>query len=130
VVGVELGSPNQLGYIIVSINRHRYLAHRLAWFMHYGYWPTGVIDHINMNPADNRISNLRDTTRRVNQENRRKAQQNSSTKLLGAFKYKNGFRSQIKAKGVLYNLGVFPTAEEAHEAYVKAKRKYHEGNTL
>lgn len=35
-------------------------AHRVAWFLHYGKWPTKCIDHINGDRHDNRINNLRD----------------------------------------------------------------------
>lgn len=130
VIGQELGSLNTIGYYTLSLNKHIYYAHRVAWALVMGEWPKGVIDHINGNKADNSFWNLRDTTYRINQENRTKAQANSSSKLLGAFKYKNGFRSQIKVKGQLHYLGVFPTAEEAHQAYISAKQKLHEGNTL
>jgi len=130
IVGKEIGSINDIGYHVLSVHKNVLLAHRLIWFLYYGEWPTGVIDHINLIRSDNRISNLRDTTRRVNQENRIAAQSNSSTKLLGAFTYGNRFRSQIKACGKLYHLGVFNTSEEAHAAYIKAKRQLHEGNTL
>jgi len=45
--------------------------HRIAWLMVYGEWPKGVIDHINGDPSDNRMCNLRDVTERSNQTNRR-----------------------------------------------------------
>jgi hypothetical protein len=39
----------------------KYMAHRIAWFLHYGTQPE-LIDHINRNKADNRIKNLRPAT--------------------------------------------------------------------
>lgn len=40
--------------------RHTVLAHRLAWLLHYGSWPEGDLDHIDGNPLNNKIDNLRD----------------------------------------------------------------------
>jgi len=34
--------------------------HRMVWFWHYGKWPKGQIDHVDENPLNNRIENLRD----------------------------------------------------------------------
>ena len=50
------------GYKCGEFNGQTLLAHRVVWAIHYGQWPKGVIDHINHNRADNRISNLRDVS--------------------------------------------------------------------
>lgn len=44
-------------------------AHRVAWAIFHGQEPTGQIDHINGDPADNRIVNLRDVGRIDNMRN-------------------------------------------------------------
>ena len=54
------------GYRQGRIDRVAYLAHRVAWALHYGSWPDGVIDHINGCTADNRIENLRDVSQAEN----------------------------------------------------------------
>ncbi len=46
-----------------------YLAHRLAWFMHYGEWPETEIDHIDGDGSNNRIENLRRATSTQNKLN-------------------------------------------------------------
>jgi hypothetical protein len=39
----------------------QYKTHRLIWFHYYGVWPVNRVVHINSNPKDNRISNLKET---------------------------------------------------------------------
>ena len=59
------------GYIVVKIKGIRYTAARLAWAIYYGEDPADlVIDHINRDRSDNRISNLRRVNLQVNASNR------------------------------------------------------------
>jgi hypothetical protein len=97
-----------------------------------GSWPTNDIDHLNGIPSDNRFCNLRDVPRRVNNENHRKAKRTNKTGLLGVdFRPSiNKWAAQIQVNGAKIYLGVFDTPESAHDAYLSAKRQYHEGNTL
>jgi hypothetical protein len=92
--------------------------------------PPRPIDHINGDPSDNRISNLRDVSRTENQENQRRAQRHNKVGLLGVSPNGKGFISRIKVAGRKVNLGTFPTPEIAHAVYVKAKRYLHAGCTL
>ena len=46
-------------------------AHRVIWKMVTGSDPTNVIDHIDNNPLNNNISNLRDVTQGENMLNRK-----------------------------------------------------------
>ena len=126
------GHKRDTGYVSVHVDGVEIKAHRLAWFMHYGEWPSGVIDHINGDPSYNRIENIRDVTAQVNAQNIRKAIKNSQSKLLGACwnKARHKWQTQIVANKKRYYLGLYDTPEEAHEAYIKAKRKLHEGCTI
>jgi len=76
VAGSKVESNGGYIYICTSINNKtkQLLAHRVVWFMHYGEpAPQDMqIDHINGDPSDNRISNLRVVTHRENQLNRKK----------------------------------------------------------
>jgi hypothetical protein len=129
-IGDEAGSIRPTGYVSIGVDGHLYQAHRLAWLHVTGMWPTGVIDHLNHVIADNRWSNLRDVSQSVNLHNRLAAQPNSQTGLLGAFPFRSGYRAGVRDGGKSRHVGLFDTPEEAHSAYVAAKRRLHEGCTL
>jgi hypothetical protein len=70
--GDVCGYADRLGYIKVAFDGKWVMAHRLAFRIVHGRWPIGEIDHINGNPSDNRIANLRECTRSQNVMNTRR----------------------------------------------------------
>lgn len=72
------GCLDQDGYTKVSVNRKTYLAHRIAWLLHFGEWPSGMLDHIDGDKQNNRIANLRLATSHANQRNRKITATNTS----------------------------------------------------
>lgn len=108
------------------------MAHRLIWLMVHGVWPTGQINHIDGNKLNNLLSNLRDVSQATNMQNQRRAHSDNASGLLGVYWHKRQcrFYSQIRVNKVLKHLGYFPNADLAHEAYLRAKRELHPGNTL
>lgn len=58
-------------WVVYGGKQHNIKAHQLAWALHYGKWPVGIIDHINRNKSDNRIENLRIVNENVNAANRK-----------------------------------------------------------
>lgn len=64
------GYLKKSGYRGISLFGKTYAEHHLIWFIHYGVWPTGQIDHINQVRDDNRIANLREVTKAENARNR------------------------------------------------------------
>lgn len=131
-VGSLAGAVGGGGYLHISIDGRLWKSHRLAWLYARGEWPRGEIDHMNGVRTDNRIENLRDVPRELNMQNRRTAPRHSASKLLGASWHKRDKRwcASIHVNGVRLHLGRFATQEEAHAAYVEAKRVHHEGCTL
>lgn len=129
--GCRVGYKSESGYLKFQIGGRRYLVHRVVWLLFHGDWPCFDIDHINGDRSDNRPVNLRDVPRAVNCQNKCRALvSNKTTGLLGAnYHASNGkrFRAQIWFAGKNHHVGYFDTAEEAHEAYVKAKAEFHPG---
>lgn len=130
LAGSAVGTINRGGYLVASVDRKLLYVHRIIWAMQTGLWPVAEIDHRDACRSNNRWSNLRDVPRQTNCQNRRHADRDSGTRLLGAFKERAKFSSKICVAGVLHYLGTFETAEAAHAAYVTAKRELHEGCTL
>jgi hypothetical protein len=129
-VGDIAGCFTQEGYCLIMLDGRSYKAHRLAWLYVYGEWPKGNIDHrLTMSNA---ILNLRDATQSVNVQNIRHAKKNSKSGLLGAFwkPEKGKFLAQLCHQRKAVYLGYYDTAQGAHEAYLVAKRRLHEGCTI
>lgn len=132
-VGLPTGMrANGAGYLRITVDGFTFRAHRLAWFFVHGSWPAGEIDHRNGQPADNRICNLRDATPMVNQQNKRCAQSNSKTGVLGVSwsTREEKYVARIKVGGKYKSLGQHTSIETAAAAYLAAKRRYHEGCTI
>lgn len=55
-----------------------YSAHRLAWLYFHGINPSGVIDHIDGDPSNNAINNLRDVKQSTNTKNNKISKNNTS----------------------------------------------------
>lgn len=101
-----------------------FAAHRVVWAIHYGEWPTLQIDHINGEPLDNRIANLRQVTNEENSRNIKLPANNTSGRI-GVSRRKCGdWRAEICVDQQRINLGVFPTLEAASEARAKAERQH------
>ena len=128
VVGAVAGCTRKDGYVVLRIDRVTYYAHRLAWFYMTGEWPPEDVDH--KIGKSNEWANLRKCSRTVNMQNVRAARKSNPTGLLGAIRHRNRFIAVIRVGGQKLRLGSFDSAQAAHEAYVAAKRRYHEGCTL
>lgn len=80
--GIECGRLDNRGYRQICFrnngNRCYIYSHRLAWFITYGVVPEGEIDHIDRDTSNNRIKNLRDVSRAINQRNAKMHAHNTS----------------------------------------------------
>lgn len=122
--GDKAGSIGKFRYARICIDHRSFSAHRLAWLHYHGEWPKGHLDHINGNCADNRIENLRLATSSQNSWNM-KAMKNNATGMKGITRDRGKWKAHICCHYKRYNLGLFNTPEEAHQAYIKAAKKLH-----
>lgn len=131
-IGRIAGNATKRGHIHLKLNDISMKGHRVAWAIVHGRWPKKHLDHINGNPADNRIENLRECDDLLNNQNQRQAHSNNKSGYLGVHFAKSSkkFRAQIRFDGKKHLIGEFSTAEEAAEAYLLAKRRFHPFNTI
>ena len=66
------------GYKIGSVRSKPQLAHRVIWTIVHGVWPVGDVDHINGLRTDNRLINLRNVSKSINQRNAKMKSSNTS----------------------------------------------------
>lgn len=123
--GSIAGSLDSYGYIVIRFKGRLYKAHRLAWFMTHGAWPAFVIDHINADPADNRLANLRLATFSQNRMNERLRRNASGLKGVSFYRPRGTWRARIGVNGRQTTIGYYATPEQAHAAYVEASHKFH-----
>jgi hypothetical protein len=94
---------------------------RVAFSIYYGAHPTGDIDHINGDPMDNRICNIRDVSRAIN--NRNRAVVAGSSGLVGVeFVKRTGrWRASMNLQNRSVHIGYYATKEEAFNARIAAQ---------
>lgn len=129
-IGDLVGSKHHSGYLTVFTLGRSYRLHRLAWLYVHGTMPTCLIDHINGVKSDNRIVNLRLSNPMENAQNRHQAQRGAESGLLGVARNGNNWQAYIRVNKIPKYLGTFKTPQEAHQAYLVAKRKYHAACTI
>lgn len=120
------GTVGRHGYRLVCIDSRQYLAHRVIWAMAYDEQPPVVLDHINRNKDDNRISNLREATTSHNAANCGLRSHNSSGfRGVHFCKQTKRWRADITIMGKVKNLGRYRTPTDAHLAWFFAASRVH-----
>ena len=103
-----------------------------VWSTYRGPVPDGmVVDHIDRDPRNNHVSNLRLATREENARNRTPGR-GSSSRFIGVYRAGNGrWRAQIRKDGRKHCIGTFESETEAARARdAQAKRLFGEFASL
>lgn len=128
VAGKRAFNPNgKKTSIYVTLLGKPRIAHRLIWAIVHGEFPDGYfIDHINGDPFDNRISNLRLCSNAENQHNRKYSSKSKSlVKGVSFASQQRKWKVTTRANGNYYHGGFYATKGEAAVAAAKDSLKYH-----
>jgi HNH endonuclease len=111
---------------MIGIDGVLYLASHLAVLYMTGKWPKLVVDHRNRNSLDDRWENLRLATHSQDKGNQKRSACNTSGfKGVTLVKRLEHLDKPFAARIAGSHLGYFATAIEAHQAYLRAARKYY-----
>jgi len=131
--GHILNSKNADGYSYIrlygsklpsgKIKSYLLFVHHFAYYWVYGKI-VHTIDHINGVKYDARICNLKEVTTQQNCYNRK------PSKGCRFVKERNKWKAVIHVNRKSKFIGYFNTYEEAHEAYLREKKKYHIINNI
>ncbi|UGO52666.1 putative HNH endonuclease [Klebsiella phage vB_KpnD_Opt-79] len=124
--GNVAGYKRKDGYVIVTINGKKILAHRIIYEMNNGDIEPGMqIDHIDHNPSNNRIENLRVVNHQENQSNKSK-QSNNTSGVTGVWLHKKSgrFVAEIMVEKKKIHIGYFDDKLNAAKARKDAEIKF------
>jgi hypothetical protein len=75
----SVSSDHKVPYYSVKVNNKTYKVHRIIWEIHFGPIPEGMqIDHIDRNSLNNKVSNLRLVSSKLNSRNQSFRETNTS----------------------------------------------------
>lgn len=124
-VGNNAGCISNTGYLCVGIDRTPFLNHRVIFMMHKGYMPI-MIDHIDGNKLNNKIENLRETTRGQNRMNSKLQSNNiSGAKNVNWNKKHKKWYVQLSAEGKKLYFGSYFDLNVARFVAETMRHKYH-----
>jgi hypothetical protein len=115
--GTVAGSKDSKGYFQIKLNQKVYRLHRIVWLWHGKELPE-QIDHIDRNPLNNRIENLREATALTNQWNTKKSDNGVSW-----HQTSKKWRARIKINKKEVYLGVYADYNEAKQVRDEAARR-------
>jgi hypothetical protein len=123
--GKKAGYDNGSGYKKVSIYGKQYYAHRIIYLMQHGVMPK-LVDHIDGNPSNNAIENLREANSSQNMMNSfQKANNLSGHRNVRYNKDRHNYSVYITLDGKQTFFGSYDDVELAGLVADEARRKHH-----
>lgn len=114
--GKVAGAVGSGGYLTVGLDGKYYRVHRIIFKMMTGEEPLQVVDHIDGDLLNNRLSNLRIATFSESTRNRGMSK-NNTTGYRGVYLIRGQYMAKINRNGKLVFLGNFATAQAASAVY-------------
>jgi hypothetical protein len=123
--GKKAGWLNEGRHYDVMYKNKTHKMHRIIFLMHHGYLPK-EIDHIDGNPLNNKINNLREVTHSQNMQNSRLRKDNiSGEKGVIWDKTKNRWRVNCVLDKKQYHGGYHKNLTDAIDSVRKLRAKLH-----
>lgn len=118
-------ADNGKGYRVSTVLKRMYRANRVAWAIHYGSWPTGMVASVNGDRADTRIANLMIVDAVECGRRSRRAKRNRSGQT-GVYRSRSGqgWFARITVRRKKISLGEFSKFEDAVQARKDAEKLY------
>jgi len=124
-MGEVAGSVRPNGYKDIRFYGKLWRAHRLIFIWHHG-WVPDYLDHIDRNPLNNRIENLRPATLQQNVHNA-SIHKNNTSGFKGIFwsKERNRWAARCRVNYKSYYVGNFKDINDAVAALHEFRKKHH-----
>lgn len=122
--GSVAGHKTERGEKKVRLDGRLYLVHRIVWKKVNRQEPEGIIDHINLDPTDNRIENLRLATVQLNGANSMPRSKTGAKGVMRSDTLSDRYYAQITVGRKRIYLGAFGSIEAASNAYQEAARSH------
>ena len=131
LIGKEAGTPTYSRgkyYQVIHIDKKGYKRSHIIFWKKYGFIPS-LVDHINGDSLDDRISNLREASRQLNSQNRKVGYRGKELPIGVRKSYTNKkglcrYQVRIRHLGETIYLGTFKTVEEASKAYQLKQKEF------